>query len=125
MVKKKTQITWPIFNYFIKEEEEEYRLDIISKETKLEKKTENISKTNIDNYDLSEDLRVESKDNNFRKWLSYNNFSCRFDCFFLIFTFIITNKIANIKDKIFNNYIEFYNTISEEHQFGTILNSIK
>ena len=125
MVKKKTQITWPIFNYFIKEEEEEYRLDIISKETKLEKKTENISKTNIDNYDLSEDLRVESKDNNIRKWLSYNNFSCRFDCFFLIFTFLITNKIANIKDKIFNNYIEFYNTISEEHQFGTILNSIK
>ena len=34
---KKNQIIWLIFNYFIKEEEE-YRLDIISNESKLEKK---------------------------------------------------------------------------------------
>jgi len=35
-MEKKTQITWPIFNYFIKKEE--YRLDIISNGSKLEKK---------------------------------------------------------------------------------------
>ena len=34
---KKNQIIWLIFNYFIKEEEE-YRLDIISNGSKLEKK---------------------------------------------------------------------------------------
>ena len=82
---KKNQITWPIFNYFIKEEEEEYRLDIITNESKLEKKALNKSENYKDKDDLLRNINIINKEKYNRKWLVYNNFSCRYDCFCNIF----------------------------------------
>ena len=102
-----------IFNYFIKEEEE-YRLDIISNESKLEKKELKESENYKEQDDLLRNINIINKEKYNRKWLVYNNFSCRYDCFFVIFSFIIKNKIDIFKEKVYGNYIELYNMISEE-----------
>ena len=39
--KSKTKISWPLFNYFIKEEEHDYRTDNINIESSLEIKSSN------------------------------------------------------------------------------------
>ena len=67
-----------------------------------------------DKDDLLRNINIIIKENYNRKWLVYNNFSCRYDCFFVIFSFIIKNKIDIFKEKVYGNYIELYNMISEE-----------
>ena len=52
--------------------------------------------------------------NNNRKWFIFDNFSCLLDSFFLIFTFIIKNKIHNINIANHNNDFELFNIISEK-----------
>ena len=64
--------------------------------------------------DLLRNINIIKKIKYNRKWLVYNNFSCRYDCFFVIFSFIIKNKIGIFKEKVYGNYIELYNMISEE-----------
>ena len=44
--KSKTKISWPLFNYFIKEEEHDYRIDNINIESSLEIKSSNNQKNN-------------------------------------------------------------------------------
>ena len=63
---------------------------------------------NIDN------LKLNKQNNNLvaqRNWLKYDNFSCRHDSFFLIYTFIIYNKLKLIND---DDKIKNYNEIAKE-----------
>ena len=127
--KNKCKISWPLFLYFITHEEDEIKKenfnidnsieikveivnqkDILKEETVKEKKAEQLPS-------LKEDEELPSI-NNFineinvhRNWLKFREFSCRHDSFFLLYTFVIYNKLKiDIKDPIITNY----NKITQE-----------
>ena len=59
-------------------------------------------------------MKLNKQNNNLvaqRNWLKYDNFSCRHDSFFLIYTFIIYNKLKLIND---DDKIKNYNEKDKE-----------
>ena len=53
----------------------------------------------------------DSNDNIIRKWLAYNNFSCRYHTFFCIYIFIIKSEINSSNNE---DNINLYNLISDD-----------
>ena len=90
--KSKVKISWALFFYFNRSEEEEYRLDNINYENSLEFKF-NIKDDNNKENKLNNEIKNIRKEKNIRKWLAYKNFSCRYDTFTFIYTFSIKNLL--------------------------------
>ena len=77
--KSKTKIFLPLFNYFVKDEEHDYRTDNINIESYLEIKNTNYHKEIENEYkDIQHTLVKEEQENNniCRKWLKYYRNSC-------------------------------------------------
>ena len=112
--KSKVKISWPLFFYFIRSEEEEYRNDNINYENSLEFKY-NIKNVNSEKYKINKKNINKIKETNKRKWLSFNNFSCRYDTFTFIYTFSIKNILTFNENNIgVNEIIELYNNITND-----------
>ena len=128
--KNKTKISWPLFIYFITHEEDENKKEIFKLDNSVhlkEVKPININKeglndNNINRKDKNNVEEKEDKDNldmiksnteySFhRNWLKFVSYSCRHDTFFLLYTFIIFNKVKiEKKDEV----IDIYNKICQE-----------
>ena len=117
--KNRCKITWPIFLYFIKNEENDTKNDIKQLENQIENKGKKNSKKEIhssNNKGQYEKNNLNRKKNVFqfignRNWLKYNNFSCRHDTFFLIYAFVIYDKL---KDYDKEDSIKYYNLITKD-----------
>ena len=110
--KNKCLITWPLFLFFIINEENEYKHEIYNSETNLEEKF-NI---NYNNYNKEKNISNQLEDksdneNNILQFLRWKNNSCRYDIFFYLFSFIILNDIEN-KNHFENNNIDILKNIS-------------
>ena len=111
--KSKSKISWPLFLYFIRNEEEEYRKELIKYDNSIEKKLEsNIEENN--NINKNEKLNIPPIMKENRKWLKFNQFSCRYDSFFLFYTFIIKLHYFKHNINLNHNIPELYDLISEE-----------
>ena len=66
---------------------------------KISKSYTNIPKQKLDNNDNSNLNKLNNNLAAQRNWLKYDNFSCRHDSFFLIYTFIIYNKLKLVNDE--------------------------
>ena len=110
--KNKCKITWPLFNYFIKEEENDIKNEIIEQEKLLPKKMKNnINKKENKKPETIILSKSQRKSYN-RTFLRFNNFSCRHDSFFFLYSFIIYPTMKNIKnDPILNIYNKIANSI--------------
>ena len=84
--KNKCLITWPLFLFFIINEENEYKHEIYNSETNLEEKF-NINYNNyMEETNISNQLEVKSVNkNNILQFLRWKNNSCRYDIFFNLF----------------------------------------
>ena len=118
--KNRCKITWPMFFYFIKNEENDKQKEINALLNKIEEKkiSKKISKSYDQNpkqkIDNNNNLILNIQNNNLaaqRNWLKYDNFSCRHDSFFLIYIFIIYNKLKLVND---DDIIKNYNEIAKE-----------
>ena len=117
--KNRWKITWPIFLYFIKNEENDTKNDIKQLENQIENKGKKNSKKEIhssNNKGQYEKNNLNRKKNVFqfignRNWLKYNNFSCRHDTFFLIYAFVIYDKL---KDYDKEDSIKYYSLITKD-----------
>ena len=105
--KNKCKISWPLFLYFITNEEDIYRTECYEKEQELEYKI--IADNEEKSYNNEPELLVKNKtldekEIHFLKWVSN---SCRYDTFFYLFVYTIMpylNKNQdNYKDEILNN----------------------
>ena len=94
----KTKISWPLFNYFFKEEEHDYRTDNINIESSLEIKISNNqeNKENDKYISLSNEKEEVQENSINRKWLKYYKNSCRYDSFMLIYNFVIRLLLKKI-----------------------------
>ena len=112
--KSKTKISWPLFHHFILQEEEEYRKDYISNEESM------IIKKNNNEFS-KKGLITQIKDNKNlinlrRKWLKLFSYSCRYDTFMFLYTFII-KLILEKKRELINSEtdsLNLYNNMSKE-----------
>ena len=113
---RKTKISWPLFNYFILHEEEEYRTDNINFELSVEIKEYNNNLLNDFNTSTTENINDNIVNIYINlKFLKYRQNSCRYDTFFYMYILIIksyleTNKIQlntnlNVFDLISDNII--------------------
>ena len=125
--KNHCRISWPLFIYFIKNEEEEYKhlyndLEneiVIKKLPDLENKSDknktfnnkknedNLNKKNI----IVETKNHESKNNNL-KWFKWTSDSCRYDSFSLLYSFIIFKNISKINRTPDIDIIDNFQTLS-------------
>ena len=129
--KNHCKISWPLFLYFIKKEEEEYRLKIFNLETELfikgkkvekfenvkiikkEKKKldkEQIEKFGFDNVEAGR-LKEENFDSNKHSWFKWRSNSCRYDSFSLIYALLIKPKIEEEKETPENYIIDYLNKL--------------
>ena len=137
--KNKTKISWPLFIYFITNEEDENKKEIFKLDNSVhikEGKPININKENQKDININRNEEInegendlkdnveenENKDNldlknsniehSFhRNWLKFASYSCRHDTFFLLYTFIIFDKVKiEKKDEV----IDIYNKICQE-----------
>ena len=108
--KSKCKISWPLFLYFIKNEENDVKADNYKLENQIEIKLDDVailkdkklkdSGNDLDHIDENEteDIRFEDRkaDTQYnRNWLKFNNYSCRHDSFFLLL-YISGNKPHHI-----------------------------
>ena len=109
--KSKTKITWPLFHYFILQEEEEYKKEYNKYEISLDKKI--IKEKNIISQENLEDNNIINKN---RKWFKLNNFSCRYDTFMFIYTFAIKPNLEKNDCLKMDNYeiVKFFNILSND-----------
>ena len=119
--KNHCKISWPLFLYFIKKEEEEYRLKIFNLENELiikGKKVEPFEKVKIikkddievelekkdkdenenENVNYEKEIINEDKLNNTHMWFKWRSNSCRYDSFSLIYALILKPKIDEDKE---------------------------
>ena len=91
--KSKCKISWPLFLYFIKNEEKDVKNDNYNLENKVEIKLTDIKYENKEKFkskklietNLFEDNTSNKIEDIFiynRPWLKFNQFSCRHDVFF-------------------------------------------
>ena len=142
--RNKCKISWPLFLYFIKTEEDDYRKDIYNKEKELKikykkikkfKKIKKIKKSSEDKDDYSENENNHSEDsnrsqknnkknnigfnilenkNNSIKWFKWNHNSCRYDCFSLIYALIICPVFKNLNVTPETYNVEYFNKIFDK-----------
>ena len=108
--KSKTKISWPLFIFFIRNEEEEYRLENIKFDNSIEIKNFNINNSKNINIMIENSEKIEL--NKKRKWLKFNRYSCRYDSFIFIYTFLIRLYFEKHNLLINKPNIELYNVIS-------------
>ena len=111
--KSKVKISWPLFLYFIRNEEEEYRKENIKYENSLEYKV-NYKTVERKNVTIGFNPSLSNKIPQSRKWLKFNRYSCRYDTFFFIYTFAIQPKLMKDQGKSSNIFIDLYNNISND-----------
>ena len=113
--KSKTKISWPLFNYFIKEEEHDYRTDNINIESSLEiKSSNNQENKENDKYKSLSNEKEDVQENTInRKWLKYYKNSCRYDSFMLIYNFVIRYIVEKNLDFI-NDDIKLFQLLSND-----------
>ena len=128
--KNKTKISWPLFIYFITHEEDEYKKEIFKLDNSVYLKEVKVIDKNImgqndilininDNYIVEEkevqnnfDLIKSAKEHTYnRNWPKFVSYSCRHDTFFLLYTFVIFDKV---KKETQNEVINIYNKICQE-----------
>ena len=121
--KDKSYLSWPLFIKFIQNEEEEYRRNNGDLENSIIKK--NIIKDiKYNNSTKCPNIKFENKiilRNNLRKWLKYDSFSCRFDSFSVVYSFIYDDYINYYKMKE-TNIIKFWNNMCKEIETMDIIN---
>ena len=85
--KSRVKISWPLFLYFIRNEEEDYRKENVKFENsflKINLNSNENSKNEILSYiPIMENITFS------RKWLKFNLLSCRYDTFFLLCAIIV------------------------------------
>ena len=91
--KNKCRISWPLMLYFIINEENEYKNNIIRKEISPEVKSE-YPKKFIPTFEIKAERETNDNDQYFLMW---NANSCRYDAFFYIYTFAIGPYIQKYK----------------------------
>ena len=122
--KNKCKISWPLFLYFIKQEEQDYRTDIYNKETELTVKYRKIKKfKKIKSYKKKIDSKIEQNElelSNKNKininidkniWFKWKKNSCRYDCFSLIYALLILPKIEKNYETPENSIIDYLNRL--------------
>ena len=126
--KNHCRISWPLFIYFIKNEEDEYKhlyndLEnevVIKKITDLENKIEKNKSFNNKNNDANlkknsnkvENKNNENKNNNLI-WFKWTSDSCRYDSFSFLYSFIIYKNISIINRTPDIDIIEYFQTLSD------------
>ena len=128
--KNKTKISWLLFIYFITNEEDGNKKEIFKLDNSVhlkEIKPININKEglNDNNINRKDKNNVEEKEDKYnldmiksnnehsfhRNWLKYVSYSFRHDTFYLLYMFIIFNKVKiEKKDEV----IDIYNKICQE-----------
>ena len=111
--KSKVKISWPLFLYFIRNEEEDYRNENIKFENSIEIKI-NLTSIENKNKDIPQNIPLKNNIVSSRKWLKFNRYSCRYDTFFLIYTFVVRLYLMNINTEFKNYIVDLYNKISED-----------
>ena len=86
--KSKVKISCPLFLYFIRNEEEDYRKENIKFENSIEIKI-NLKSNEDNNKESEQQMPLINNILSSRKWLKFNRFSCRYYTFFLIYAFVI------------------------------------
>ena len=121
--KNKCKITWPLFLYFIKQEEEDYRTDIYNKEKELTIKYKKIKKfkkikiikkkLDTNNEQKDEDLKIDENilKNDKVIWFKWKKNSCRYDSFSLIYALMILPKIEKYSETPENSIIDYLNSL--------------
>ena len=126
--KNHCKISWPLFLYFIKKEEEDYRNEIFGNEKELVIKHKKVKKfkrikilkdgTENKNYQFGEkesnksvDLQNEEEKINNAKWFKWVNNSCRYDSFSLIYALLIKPKFAKLKITPETYNVEYLNNL--------------
>ena len=133
-------ITWPLFLYFMKEEESDYRMETYNNEkglivhNKKVKKLKKIkkkkildsdeNKSDIDNK-FEKNNSTKEKINTYKIWFKLNYNSCRYDSFSLIYGLIIKptmekenitpqNGVINYINELVNIFLNLTENIYEE-----------
>ena len=122
------RISWPLFIYFIKNEEDEYKLlykdweneIVIKKLPDLENKSDKNKSSNIKKNDVNlnkkfiivENKNHESKNNNLI-WFKWTSDSCRYDSFSLLYSLIIYKNISRINRTPDIDIIEYFKNLSD------------
>ena len=98
--KNHCKVSWPLFLYFIKQEEEDYRLENYNLEQTLIIKSENVKKLKYKNLNtvIEKNNYKKNSDNKNRKWFKWNYNSCIYECFSLVYCFIIISKFDEFKE---------------------------
>ena len=112
--KSKTKISWPLFNYFIIQEEEDFRKEyrLIENSTEVQENENNLSDSNDKEKFVGDNSENILKN---RKWLKLCNFSCRYDVFTLLFTYTIKLYLNVEENKNDNNiYLSLFNSLTSE-----------
>ena len=112
--KSKTKISWPLFNYFIIQEEEDFRNEYHIMENSIEpQENENVISDSNDNEIFDRD-NIDNIQKN-RKWLKLHNYSCRYNVFMLLFTYTIKLYLnLDDKKKDDNIYLSLFNSLTNE-----------
>ena len=111
--KSKVKISWPLFLYFIRNEEEDYRKENIKFENSIEIKI-NLKSNEDNNKESEQQMPLINNILSSRKWLKFNRFSCRYDTFFLIYAFVIKSYLMKIKIDCNNYILDLYNMVSQD-----------
>ena len=125
--KNHCKISWPLFLYFIKQEEEEYRTETFNNENELLFKYSEVKKIKKTKIIKKEQNNDEKQMNKFEKnintnndikerlvWFKWKNNSCRYDCLILIYSILIMPKIKSLIITPENNIIEFLNQLCDK-----------
>ena len=125
--KSKCKISWPLFLYFIKNEENdvknanyklendvEIKLDFIlaySKENKYKEVEEKYNEIYDEIFNTKINTIINNEEPSYRNWLKFNSFSCRYDTFFLLYAFVLYDRLKAEND---NEVIKNYNNITRD-----------
>ena len=120
-------ITWPLFLYFIKQEENDYRTETYNNENELiiqKKKVKKLkkikNKINLDSEECKSEYdnnfegknTIKKRDNTHQIWFKWNYNSCRYDSFSLVYALIIKPKMEMEKITRQNEIISYINELS-------------
>ena len=101
--RSKTKISWSLFNLFIINEENDYRLELIKNESDIQSK--NIIEF-TDNYSIDFDYSFKERNDNYsinRKWLKYIIYKYKSNYYFLKISYKNENTINQLLHILNNN----------------------
>ena len=125
--KNHCRISWPLFLYFIKNEEEEYRKlytelekKVIIKKIKLDNEPDNNNlnilkneEININENEILTQKNIDSeKDKQKIIWFKWHCDSCRYDSFSLLYSYIIYKNLLNIERTPDIDIIDYFQNLT-------------